>query len=336
MKTQQVRDFFRKVYADYKVIIISYGLLIILALILFPTQLFQTLSILRPAFIWGIVSQSPSIYLPLLAVVIFFIANKFWMKKFDIRKRGEAIAVILIFTSLSSILLRSVFVYAGLTPEKVIHWSGVFMNADKSIFGVYPAFWLFHHTSFIFERLIVYIYMYLPMIITLWILFLFIYEEGKHLNKFIQQYYMAFAICFPLWIIFASISPAQMYVINMLHQTPPTDIRMLLAEGPPTKFIDDHILKIVSIWTDPGGKNLAISTFPSMHALWGILFAYSVGFIFRKKKYGYIAITLGIIIAVANIIGATYVLEHYVVDLLAGVLIAIVVVKIKFKKEPVQ
>ena len=70
--------------------------------------------------------------------------------------------------------------------------------------------------------------------------------------------------------------------------------------------------------TNPNNNILPISTFPSMHAAWGIVIAYA-GVILWPP--------LGIILipwAIINGIGAVYILEHYSVDIFLGVFIALI------------
>lgn len=329
MNTHKIFSYTRSVFIEYKKIFLAYAFLIGLTAILYPQQLFSIFATIRPLSIIATIISQPSIYMPLIIVVIFLLANLIWAKKFEITHRVKNVTIILIFTILSGILLNTIFSTAN--PSRVAIWSATFMKADLALFGTYPGFWLFHHMSPTLERIIVYVYTSLTSIISIWILFLFIYKNGTLANRFIQQFFMAFAICFPLWIFFASISPAQMYITNILHQPIPNDITQLVYQGPPTKFLDDNILKLIQQWTDPGGKNLAISTFPSMHTIWGILLAYSIAGAVQGKKYAYIAIILGIIVAIANMIGATYLLQHYAVDILAGIAVAVIITKIKFE-----
>lgn len=86
-----------------------------------------------------------------------------------------------------------------------------------------------------------------------------------------------------------------------------------------------HIIDIT-----PNNRILPISTFPSMHAAWGIIIAYA-GMILWPPL-GIILIPLALVNGVASV----YILEHYAVDIFLGyavALISIIITEVLFRFE---
>ena len=73
---------------------------------------------------------------------------------------------------------------------------------------------------------------------------------------------------------------------------------------------------------DPAKRLLPTSTFPSMHAAWGVLIAYAG--ITLSPWSGIVLVPL----AILNGFGAVYILEHFSVDIFFGFFIAFVAIAI--------
>ncbi|MDP3962745.1 MAG: phosphatase PAP2 family protein [bacterium] len=266
----------------------------------------------------------PIIFIPFIALALLLIFNILIKKHRD--QFFDTIAgliIIILFMILSAILLDTIYLSAN--PERVIYWSETFMRSDYKLFGTYPTFWLYKHGFSWVERPIVYTYQYLAFIISLWVIFLAFYKKGAFLSKFIKQFFIAFVICFPIWIIFPAISPADMFLANKFNRPIPETVAISLNDGPPSRFTNVSVVRFMRMWAME--NKLAISTFPSMHAIWGMLLAYSIIQILKKKPYKWFAITL----ATTNIIGTVYIFQHYAVDILAGIAIAIIITKLNLR-----
>ena len=80
----------------------------------------------------------------------------------------------------------------------------------------------------------------------------------------------------------------------------------------------EHEEKVYKVNTKPSERFIPISTFPSMHAAWGTVIAYT-GIVLCP----WLGIAL-VPLSILNDFGAVYILEHYSVDIFLGIIIALI------------
>ncbi len=217
--------------------------------------------------------------------------------------------------------------YLIATIENIIKWSGVFLDADRQIFGGHPVFMMYSHYNIVFERLIVWTYNYLTIILTFWTGYLIASQKMEEFVVWARRIFLALAISIPLWIAFPAMEPLTVYMMNIFKQEIPADILAEKAKGPPSQFLNRYTLSYRDMWIDPTGVRHAVSTFPSMHTIWGFLLLFSVKNVFNSHRLN----ILFFLLACANMLGAIYTLQHYAVDIIAGILVALLVVYITRK-----
>jgi hypothetical protein len=210
-----------------------------------------------------------------------------------------------------------------ITPvlDNIVKWSNIFMNADKTIFGVYPAFFMYKYHNVVFERIVVESYNYLNFLIAFWTLFLIATQRMDEFLLWSKRILLSLAICIPLWFIFPATQPSIMYITNIFDKPVPADLAADIKLGPPSLYINKAVNEYTTMWLDPFGKRFSTSNFPSMHVIWGFLLFLSVARVFKSK----ITKTLFFIFAVTNTIGTVYVLQHYAVDAVVGVAVVVLV-----------
>ncbi|MBP9701777.1 MAG: phosphatase PAP2 family protein [Candidatus Pacebacteria bacterium] len=219
----------------------------------------------------------------------------------------------------STVLIDSVYISARV--ENIIHWSKALMRADKTIFRVYPAFFMFSHYNFIFERTIILSYMYVPLLVGVWTGFLFVTQKIGELKKWLVSGFLALGLCIPIWIAVPAMEPLTSYVVNVFRQEIPEDIANEIKKGPPSPYLLKQTTMYQNFWLDNQGLRHAVSNFPSMHTIWGFLLLFSTYRVFKSKKLSVVLF----IVAVANMTGAVYLLQHFAVDLLASFCVLVVI-----------
>lgn len=222
-------------------------------------------------------------------------------------------------------------IYLAADPARIILWSDRLMMADKFIFRGFPAFLMYDHYNSVLERIIVWSYLAIPFVMSIWTTALIIKGKVEYFAVWAKRLFISFALCLALWIAIPAISPLSMYVVNLFNAPISPEVSTAIKQGPPSVFIDEQSLSIGASWVDRSGQRKAVSTFPSMHVIWGFLFLLSVT---EVLKYRVISI-LAALFACANALGAIYVLQHYGVDALAAIIICIIAILI-VRKIPVE
>lgn len=320
-----IKQYTYNIWLQYKSLIISYLVITILLLTLYPSEFWQSISDMNSTILYSVFRDQPFLFIPSIGLAIYcliciFTVNK---QKNELLRILQSLIMVFIFFALASRILDTIFLSASV--QSVIFWSNSFMEADRILFHIYPFFWLHHTLPPILGSLSTIAYDYTAIVVAYWSVFLLFYKKGIHFNSFITKILIAVVICVPLWIIFPASMPGQMYIDNIFHQTISDDIKVSLAKTSTSPTILRKIVSYDHSWTDLSGERLITSNFPSMHTIWIILLIYSVAQIIEKRIFTIITIIFGL----AVITGAVYLLQHYVVDILAGLMIGIVVSKIK-------
>ena len=162
---------------------------------------------------------------------------------------------------------------------------------------------------------LMYFYMSLDVILPVFLLFLF-FKNRVLAKKFLLFFFLVQFLSMPLWLFFPTIDPSAMYVGNILQEERPERIVQQVQGYAPAKNVD---LFQKAYFYDYGRVNnyLAVTAFPSMHTAWGfgmmiyaILLFWPLGLFFVPWF-------------IMEITGAVYVGQHYVVDILLGIVIAV-------------
>ncbi len=266
---------------------------------------------LKEHFMWG-----GLLGFAILAISYFAIGNNL---KYSLKNVFGRIATLIFFLLWGAMLSEVLFVTPVL--DNIVKWSDIFMNLDKQIFGVYPAFFLYKHHNVVFEYIVVESYNYLTVLIALWTLFLIVTQRIDEFMLWSKRILLSLAICIPLWFVFPATQPSIMYITNIFSKPVPSDLAEVIQVGPPSLYINKAVNEYTTMWLDPFGKRFSTSNFPSMHVIWGFLLFLSIARVFKSR----IINTLFFIFAVTNTIGTVYVLQHYAVDAFAGIAVVVLV-----------
>ncbi len=141
-------------------------------------------------------------------------------------------------------------------------------------------------------------------------------------RKFVLSFFVAVAISWPIWYLMPALQPGLMFKTNLLKISVPTYIQSSIDKHPSTEYNNSYIEKFNKFWTDPTVKGFSTSNNPSMHAAWGVFLVY-----YSIQFFPYLAIAT-IPWFILNVFGTMYTLQHYAIDVIGGLLIAIITIYI--------
>ncbi len=209
------------------------------------------------------------------------------------------------------------FVYRNADPGAVASTSEYLMHLDYLIFGVYPPFFLQKFAAIgSIGFLSVLAYRQILFIISVVVLTA-LFTNSQLLRKFIISFIIAGFIGLPFWTLIPAISPAEMYVVNTLGRPVPENINYEIKNTKIEKNIDEYLPHVLETWIDPTLKSFAVSTFPSMHVAWGVI-AVVIGIELFTPYAIFLLPWLFF-----NILGTVTTFQHYAVDSLFGILVAV-------------
>jgi membrane-associated phospholipid phosphatase len=267
----------------------------------------------------------------LIGILILFIIYFFKRKKNNNENIEPIERIIVNFLFLILFITWSVilidFTYIFPDNSYIIELSRKFLNIDRKIFFSYPAFFLYEHYNFIFEKIIVYSYNFIPIILPLWVLYLVITKNINEIINLNKRLFIAMGIAIVMWFAVPIMEPLTMFVINIFKIGIPMELHNKIVLGPPSQFINKYTLSFARFWLDENNFRHAVSNFPSMHTIWGLIIASSIIFCTRNldKRLKNTIKILCITIATANMFGAVYTLQHYGIDIIAGIIVFILV-----------
>lgn len=220
---------------------------------------------------------------------------------------------------------------SGVSAGRVETASNLLMEWDRALFGVYVPFWLQKLTGFFsLDRLLVATYQSLGLVLS--VVFLVLLAGNRDLfRKFVLSMFFAVILGMPLWYAWPAISPDEMYRQNILGVAAPSAIQeSIVPDAKLGSTLTIFLSALQGNWSDPKNASFAITSFPSMHAAWGIILAY-----FGAALWWPLGIFL-VPWALLNFVSTVYTLQHFAVDALSGAAIAaiaIAFVRVLFKFE---
>ena len=263
-----------------------------------------------------------STFIILLAFVIFLVIRwLFFIKppKKDIYYFFRSLIFVfgMLFVLCTAMILSVQLLFNFALPAKIANISLALMRLDHWIFGVYPSIFLNNliHNNFI-SKIIYSSYLNTVLYFMLGVV-LAVFSSQLAFRKLVLSFFISFAIGLPVWFILPAIAPSSMFQDNILHMEIPQDISYEINHVNLTEYVKENLKKLHTFWIDENEVSFAVSTFPSMHAAWGIILAI---IIMEFSKYSKIVMLPWLFF---ELVGAVYSFQHYAVDILAGLIIAI-------------
>ena len=199
------------------------------------------------------------------------------------------------------------------------------MAMDKALFNVYPPLW-FQQTDNIFKPFFdatmsswIYLYGLLTIVMT----FAFIYLFALNRRLFMQlltAFFLCMALSFPFWYAFPAISPLVSYWHPIIEQDIPEDVQTQLDQYQPNEILAAYLQRVAEARDSVKDKIIIVTTIPSMHIAWGTLVVYYLSVAWRPFLIGTIPFFL------LNNISTLVTMQHYAVDVIAGIIVAVLAI----------
>jgi len=232
----------------------------------------------------------------------------------------QNIAYIIIFLIGSAALGYAISILIrGIEADSVIKATKTLIGLENMILPQ-NALFLLHsmHIPLFFEILISWSYIHLALMFVMTFILVFIYNPSDFRNL-ILTITITPLLFFPFWILFPATSPEGFYVENIFDQTFSESETKEILKLERSDYTEKITKDLNEIWISEDNSYLNVSSFPSLHAGWGIILAF---FAIRvRRKLGIIYIPWLIL----NIIGTFYLFQHFILDAIAGVLFSAVI-----------
>lgn len=227
-------------------------------------------------------------------------------------------------------VILGIFLFINLSVEKinitgiddaVARNNDILVDLDKRIFGVYVPFWFENSENplnpFFSNLSVVFIEAYknLTMVIAFSMIIALIMNSGLFI-KILGNYALTMAICLFLWFIFPVTSPMDAYVDRIPKPLNNPGLEHYLTTYQSGLIVENFDNTIREIRDSMGGK-LWVTTMPSMHIIWSVIVLYTVANISR-----YLLLVM-IPFFVLNFISTMFTLQHYAIDTIVGLAIAV-------------
>lgn len=257
-----------------------------------------------------------------LALACYYLFSFFTARKHDnaLGKGVKSLLVLVLISSFGSTMLgiSVVSVFFLVSPADVVSFTGTLEALEIAVFGQLPEFFLISvFTGTAIEDALVFFYRYLYVLIPLALFF--IAQKRINFKRAFVGYFFAFSLLIPLWYLAPAISPQAVYLSERI----PTGYSLSQAQtvyDESSGFYKDTAAYYASVWIDK--SFFAVSSFPSFHVYLVILFGYYLAKTDRRW------LGFSIIWVVFTTVGTFYTLQHYLLDALAGVIFAVIVIRL--------
>jgi len=210
-------------------------------------------------------------------------------------------------------------------PAYITSVNHALMQADVTLFGVYPPLWLQDTNNALKPVLdgmapfLVSVYMGISMALSLVFLFLLLLRQDVF-PEMCVAFILCLVIALPFWYMFPALSPTEAFYIPLFHLPITEHIQTALKTYEPNAYVLEYIRSDAAHVHEVQDSYLFITTMPSMHAAWIAVAAYYL--IAVRKTFAVISIPYFF----ANAVSTLYIMQHYAVDQIAGLLVAVIAI----------
>lgn len=223
----------------------------------------------------------------------------------------------------------------SMEPEYIMSVNHALMQADQVLFGVYPPLWLQDQHNVLkplFDAaapFIVGIYMNLAVFMSAAFLLLLMFRQHLFLEMFAVMV-LCVVLGMPFWYLFPSLSPIEAFFIPLFDLQIAENIQNALATYDPNSYVLERIMDDADFVHSIQSSHMLVTTMPSMHAAWFAMSMYFVVLVWRPFVWAAVPLFF------VNAISTLYIMQHYAVDQIAGLLIVVVAIIIarKMKLQP--
>lgn len=198
------------------------------------------------------------------------------------------------------------------------------MQLDYNLFGAYPPFWLQAANNAYkgqldqLALLTIGTYISLSAVFSLGLVMLF-FTNARLWAQMITAFMACIIISIPLWYTLPALSPLDAYIRPRIAYTPSPPIQEAIARYQPNAHLLAFFNHISGTLPD-GNTFYPITSLPSMHTAWVIVLAY-----FMIQAWRWLAVVAAPY-AGLTLFATVYTMQHYVVDVAAGLLVALIAI----------
>jgi hypothetical protein len=195
---------------------------------------------------------------------------------------------------------------------------------DKLLFGVSPYFYLptVFSQDFVSQYLIG-MYDILTLVVCFSFILFFLVSKKYLFRVFLTSFILSIVFSWPFFILFPSLDPGNYFIREFQNDTSVQDLSSLKLQEKyePNEHTWKKVVLIQNVETMNFGNKTAvpISCFPSMHAIWGLMCVVLLT-MYNKKL-----LPILVVWYISMLLGGVYVAQHYVVDYILAVPVAVVV-----------
>lgn len=226
----------------------------------------------------------------------------------------KSLAAINVFATVTAFVLglslTSVFYFVS--GGRVLESTLAVDQLERTIFGGLPTIPLINYFSgTMVESIILYTYFYLISTFSLVVVLAFL--DKTSFRQTLIAFFLSCLISIPIFAAIPIISPDGLYIAKVFKaEVASVPVLDNIAESELFSSFNAFFHKV---WISDDNSFYSVSSFPSLHAAWGVL---AVLGIFKARKK-----LLSLILAiwlVFNSVGTFYSLQHYALDTVAGLL----------------
>lgn len=207
--------------------------------------------------------------------------------------------------------------------DEVLSMSLKFISFERDVFGGNVSLW-FHDSRNVYKSfwdsmssVLIVTYDSLGIVIAISAL-IFILNSSKITYRLSVSWILATLISLPIWYFFPAISPQEFFIDNSLSIVLPSHLTGLLEYFDPSPLVQESIRYYDAYWNSGLNNRFAITTFPSMHVAWTtILMVY-------LSKINRYSLVFFVPYWVLTCISTVYLMQHYVIDVPAGIVVAFI------------
>ncbi len=162
------------------------------------------------------------------------------------------------------------------------------------------------------------LYKSLSFVVSPFLILLLFLKNNYLLRLALTSVAFSFLFAYPVYYFVPSPGPDYSLLKNVRNIAIPEDVKGMLSGYNPSQTTINTTNEILAYYTDESKDNAGLaSSFPSMHAIWGLIIVY---FLYKIKKY---TLLISIPWTVLMLTGGLYFGQHYFVDYLASIPVAI-------------
>lgn len=239
-----------------------------------------------------------------------------------LRMAGSLAGLIALYTY--AFIANFVAMNALCQPDRLrVVWASEFlMRVDHAIFGTYVPFET--HEQALFQTLsapMLSCYLGLSWVVSLVLVALCVFH-AKQFRQYVLAFLMVMFLALPGWFALPAVSPSEAYRLNRLRASVPIDIALETAA--PIVHLHPKVVEflgqIEAFESAPSQGVFAITCFPSLHVAWGMIAVWFGCTLYARSVF--LLVPWGML----NAMGAIFTLQHYAIDVVAGMAVAAIAV----------